>query len=53
MSHSYYIRKCTHYLFINSNCKNTETIVRKRRDRSQKDLMPQLRDDSSFQYEEW
>ena len=53
MSHSYYIRKCTHYLFRNGICKNIKTIVRKRRDRSQKDLMPQLRDDDSFQYEEW
>ena len=53
MSHSYYIRKCTHYLFEKGICKNIKTIVRKRRDRSQKDLMPQLRDDDSFQYEEW
>ena len=53
MSHSYYIRKCTHYLLKKGICKNIKTIVRKRRDRSQKDLMPQLRDDDSFQYEEW
>ena len=53
MSHSYYIRKCTHYLFRNGICKNIKAIIRKRRDRSQKDLMPLLRDDDSFQYEEW
>ena len=47
------IRKCMQYLFINGNCKRIKKMFRKNRPRSQENLMPLLRDDDSFQHEEW
>ena len=53
MSQFYCIRKCVRYLFMNDNCKRIKRIFRKSSARSQENLMPLLRDDDSFQYEEW
>ena len=53
MSRFHCIRKCTHCLFNNDNWKWIKKIVKKNKARSQKDLMPLLRDDDTFQYEEW
>ena len=47
------IRKCVRYLSVNDNCKRIKKIVRKRRGRSRDNLLPPLRDDDSFEYEEW
>ena len=47
------IRKCVRYLSVNGNCKRIKKIVRKRRGRSRDNLLPPLRDDDSFEYEEW
>ena len=46
------IRKCARYLLINGSCKKFKKIFRKSRDRSQENLMPLLRDDDIFQYED-
>ena len=51
MSRFYCIRKCVRSLFI--NCKRIKKIVIKSRVRSQDNLLPPLRDDDFFQYEEW
>ena len=42
-----------HYLFNNDNWKRIKKIVRKNKAKSQRDLMPLLRDEDPFQYEEW
>ena len=46
------IRKCVQGLSIKSNCKKFKKIFRKSRTRSQENLMPLLRDDELFQYED-
>ena len=53
MSRFYCITKCTHCLFNNDNWKWIMKIVIKNKARSQRDLMPLLRDEDPFQYEEW
>ena len=53
MSRFHCIRKCMRFLSIKINCMSIMKIVRKTRVRSQNNLMPLLRDDDSFQYEEW
>ena len=47
------IRKCVQYIFINGKCKRIKKIFSKNRARSRGNLAPPLRDDDSFQYEEW
>ena len=49
--HSYL--SMSHFHCIRANCKRINKIFRRRRVRSRKDLMPLLRDEDSFQYEEW
>ena len=53
MNHFRCIRKCVRYLIMNGNCKRIKKIFRKANVRSRENLMPLLRDDDSFQYEEW
>ena len=53
MSRFHCIRKCTHCLFNKGNWKWIDKIVKQNTARSQRDMMPLLRDDDSFQYEEW
>ena len=48
-----FIRKCVQYIFINGKCKRIKKKFSKNRTRSQRYLVPRLRDDDSFQYEEW
>ena len=53
LSHFRFIRKYVLYLFINGKCKRMNKILRKNRARSRDNMVPLLRDDDSFQYEEW
>ena len=53
MSRFYCITKCRDCLFNNDNWKWIKKIVKKNKATSQRDLMPLLRDEDSFQYEEW
>ena len=53
MSRFRFIRKCVQYFFINGKCNRIKKMIRKSRARSQDNLMPLLRDDDSFEYEEW
>ena len=46
-------RKCVQYLFVNVNCKRIKKILTNSRARSRDNLMPPLREDDSFEYEEW
>ena len=48
-----FIRKCVQYFFINGKCNRIKKMVRKSRARSRENLVPLLRDDDSFEYEEW
>ena len=47
------IRKCVQYLYVNGNFERIKKIFRKSRARSRDNLMPPLREDDSYEYEEW